>query len=124
MKQAQPGSAGLMVEMLWTDPGTDEGYSPSKRGIGCSFGPDITRRWTALNEVSSVIRSHEVRQGGYSVEHDGMLITVFSAPNYVDQVGNLGAFITLEDNGEMSFQTFKEVAHPAVAAMAYAQGFA
>ncbi len=27
------------------------------------------------------------------VEHDGRLITVFSAPNYCDQMGNKGAFV-------------------------------
>lgn len=43
----------------------------------------MTKRWTEKNEVTAVIRSHEVRQGGYSVEHEGLCITVFSAPNYV-----------------------------------------
>lgn len=72
-----------MCEMLWTDPQDAEGRGPSKRGVGLGFGPDVTRRWTDLNEVTAVIRAHEVRQGGFSVEHDGRLITVFSAPNYV-----------------------------------------
>lgn len=35
-----------------------------------------------------IIRSHEVKDEGYLVEHDGKLVTVFSAPNYCDQVGN------------------------------------
>lgn len=34
-----------------------------------------------------VVRSHEVKDEGYEIEHDGKLITVFSAPNYCDQVG-------------------------------------
>jgi|APAra0007618328_1042625.scaffolds.fasta_scaffold06831_3 hypothetical protein len=33
-----------------------------------------------------LVRSHEVKDEGYEVEHDGKLITVFSAPNYCDQV--------------------------------------
>lgn len=76
-----------MCEMLWTDPQDAEGRGPSKRGVGLGFGPDVTKRWTDLNEVTAVIRAHEVRQGGYSVEHDGRLITVFSAPNYVSRSG-------------------------------------
>lgn len=35
-----------------------------------------------------VVRSHEVKDEGYEIEHDGKLITVFSAPNYCDQVTN------------------------------------
>jgi len=33
-----------------------------------------------------VVRSHEVKDEGYETMHDGKLITVFSAPNYCDQV--------------------------------------
>lgn len=29
-----------------------------------------------------VIRSHEVKQQGYQVEHNGRCVTIFSAPNY------------------------------------------
>ena len=31
---------------------------------------------------------------GYAIEHDGLCTTVFSAPNYVDQAGNKGAFVS------------------------------
>jgi diadenosine tetraphosphatase ApaH/serine/threonine PP2A family protein phosphatase len=33
-----------------------------------------------------IVRSHEVKDQGHEIEHDGKLITVFSAPNYCDQV--------------------------------------
>ena len=36
-----------------------------------------------------VIRSHEVKDEGYEVDHNEKLVTVFSAPNYCDQVGLL-----------------------------------
>lgn len=49
----------------------------------------MTERFLADNKLELVIRSHEVKDKGYLVEHDGKLITVFSAPNYCDQVGNL-----------------------------------
>ncbi|CAA2977990.1 serine threonine- phosphatase 5 isoform X2 [Olea europaea subsp. europaea] len=44
-------------------------------------------------EEDLVVRSHEVKDEGYEIEHDGKLNTVFSAPNYRDQMGNKGAFI-------------------------------
>ncbi|GAA5871040.1 hypothetical protein JCM1840_007576 [Sporobolomyces johnsonii] len=119
----QPGQEGLMCEMLWCDPQDAVGRGPSKRGVGLGFGPDVTSRWTEANEVTAVIRSHEVRQGGYSVEHGGLLITVFSAPNYVDQVGNLAAFATIDETGEIQYTTFKEQPHPThIRPMQYAGG--
>jgi hypothetical protein len=39
---------------------------------------------------------------GYAIEHDGLCTTVFSAPNYVDQGGNKGAFVS---ELELDFQT-------------------
>lgn len=45
-----------------------------------------------------MIRSHEVKQEGYEVQHDGKVITIFSAPNYCDFTGNKAAFIKLKGN--------------------------
>ena len=78
----QPANEGLVNEMLWTDPQPNPGRGPSKRGVGLQFGPDITKRFCEENGLEAVIRSHEVRMGGYEVEHGGKLVTVFSAPNY------------------------------------------
>jgi serine/threonine-protein phosphatase 5 len=74
-KQRQPGQAGLMMEMLWTDPQTEPGRGPSKRGVGMQFGPDVTKRFCEKNGLEAVIRSHEVRMEGYEEEHDGRCIT-------------------------------------------------
>lgn len=118
----QPGQEGLMCELLWTDPQDAPGRGPSRRGVGIAFGPDITKRWCTENKVSAIIRSHEVRQDGYTIEHDGLCITVFSAPNYVDQSGNLGAFIRIDDAGTMQFIQFDKQWHPPLKPMHYASG--
>jgi serine/threonine-protein phosphatase 5 len=118
--QRQPGQEGLMMEMLWTDPQDEPGRGASKRGVGIQFGPDITKSFCDNNGIQAVIRSHEVRNGGYSVEHDGRLITVFSAPNYCDTTGNLGAYINIGHDHELKYHTFSAVSHPNVRPMAYA----
>lgn len=118
----QPGQDGLMSDLLWTDPQTLPGRGPSKRGVGIAFGPDVTKRWCLLNGITSIIRSHEVRQDGYAVEHDGLCTTVFSAPNYVDQVGNKGAFIRINAEGDQKYFQFEATPHPPMKPMAYAQG--
>jgi serine/threonine-protein phosphatase 5 len=121
-----------MCEILWSDPQPQLGRGPSKRGVGLSFGADVTKRflddnnlgrlhnelslcWFKISVVRCscwsllvivvltlfssmfssyvldclsdlVVRSHEVKDEGYEYMHDGKLITVFSAPNYCDQV--------------------------------------
>ena len=118
----QPGQEGLMMELLWSDPQVAHGRGPSKRGVGLGFGPDITRAWCELNGVTSVLRSHEVRQGGFAEEHEGLCCTVFSAPNYCDSTGNLGAFGRIDEQGTLSWTTFDAQPHPNIRPMAYAGG--
>ncbi|OJA13066.1 hypothetical protein AZE42_01901 [Rhizopogon vesiculosus] len=120
----QPGQEGLMCAcpLLWTDPQTLPGRGPSKRGVGIAFGPDVTKSWCLLNGITGIIRSHEVRENGYAIEHDGLCTTVFSAPNYVDQVGNKGAFIRIDATGEQQYFQFEATPHPPMKPMAYAQG--
>ncbi|KZT71003.1 Metallo-dependent phosphatase, partial [Daedalea quercina L-15889] len=118
----QPGQEGLMCELLWTDPQDMPGRGPSKRGVGIAFGPDVTKRWCTLNGVTGVIRSHEVRQDGYAIEHDGLCTTVFSAPNYVDQGGNKGAFIRIDEYGSQEYTQFDAKPHPLMKPMAYTSG--
>jgi len=138
-KQRQPGQEGLMMEMLWTDPQTLPGRGPSKRGVGLMFGPDVTKRFCENNGLEAIIRSHEVRMGGYEVEHDGrcitgriprnhllssikcLLIIVFSAPNYVDASGNKGAYINIGPDYKLQHNVFDAVPHPDIKPMAYAQ---
>ncbi|KAI0321169.1 phosphoprotein phosphatase [Amylostereum chailletii] len=121
----QPGTEGLMCrpgQLLWTDPQEVPGRGPSKRGVGIAFGPDVTRRWCDLNGVTGILRSHEVRQNGYAVEHNGLCTTVFSAPNYVDQTGNKGAYIRIDSSGSQQYFQFEAQPHPPMKPMAYAQG--
>ena len=109
-----------MCDLLWSDPQAQDGRSPSKRGVGLSFGPDVTRAFLERNGLDLVVRSHEVRDNGYEVEHGGSLITVFSAPNYCDAMGNKGAFIHLSAALEPKFTTYDAVPQPPLRPMAYA----
>ena len=118
----EPPDEGLMSEMLWSDPQPRPGRAPSKRGVGLSFGPDVTAKFLENNNLKLVVRSHEVKDEGYEVEANGKLITVFSAPNYCDQMGNKGALLRFDCDGEYTVKQFEAVAHPPVRAMAYAGG--
>ncbi|XP_035732459.1 serine/threonine-protein phosphatase 5-like isoform X10 [Vespa mandarinia] len=120
-RNRQPPDEGLMCELLWSDPQPQMGRAPSKRGVGVQFGPDVTQNFLALNNLDYVVRSHEVKNEGYEVGHDGKCITVFSAPNYCDTMGNQGAFITLNGKDmKPYFTSYEAVPHPNVRPMIYA----
>eukprot|EP01038_Epipyxis_sp_PR26KG_P016451 gene16451-22434_t len=119
----EPPESGVMADLLWADPQPQLGKAPSKRGCaGFSFGPDYTNSFLAANQLNLIIRSHEVRDEGYEEEHDGKCITVFSAPNYCDQMGNKGAYIKFDNPVTMkpNFFKFTAVSHPDIAPMRYA----
>lgn len=118
----EPPEKGLMSDLLWSDPQPFPGKSPSKRGVGFAFGPDITEAFLEKNNLELLVRSHEVKDEGYLVEHRNKTITVFSAPNYCDSMGNKGAFIHFGKDCKPNFTQFEAVPHPDVRPMAYAAG--
>jgi serine/threonine-protein phosphatase 5 len=122
-RNREPPDEGYMCEMLWSDPQAPLGRAPSKRGVAIQFGPDITKAFLERNNLELVIRSHEVKDEGYEIEHDGWLVTVFSAPNYCDHMGNKGAFITFGSDMKPNFTKYDAVAHPDVKPMAYANNY-
>ncbi|KAH3745624.1 Serine/threonine-protein phosphatase 5 [Pelomyxa schiedti] len=90
---AEISETGLASDLLWSDPQAQNGKSMSKRGVGYSFGPDITQRFLTRNKLGLVVRSHEVKPMGHEVEQGGLLVTVFSAPNYCGFTGNKGCIL-------------------------------
>ncbi|PVD32323.1 hypothetical protein C0Q70_07756 [Pomacea canaliculata] len=121
-RNRQPPESGIMCDLLWSDPQNVTGRSPSKRGVGIQFGPNVTQAFLERNKLDYIIRSHEVKDQGYEVSHDGKCVTVFSAPNYCDTMHNKGAFITLKGGTDLKpkFTTYDAVPHPKVKPMAYA----
>lgn len=78
-------------------------------------GPDVTDNFLRRNNLDYIIRSHEVKDMGYEIAHNGKCITVFSAPNYCDTMGNKGAYIILNGK-EMkpNYEVYEAVPHPDV----------
>ncbi|KAL7980746.1 hypothetical protein Chor_001900 [Crotalus horridus] len=132
-RNRQPPDSGPMCDLLWSDPqpqvspdlalqvSRNNGRSVSKRGVSCQFGPDVTKSFLESNHLDYIIRSHEVKAEGYEVAHEGKCVTVFSAPNYCDQMGNKGAYIHLQGSDlRPEFHQFTAVPHPNIKPMVYA----
>jgi len=108
----------MIIDFLWADPRGGAGYGPSyrkSRGI-FMFGPDVTSQFCQENNVDLIIRSHEVKADGFLYDHK-TLLSVFSAPNYLDTGGNKGAFLQLSPTGpagklEVKPTSYSHVPHP------------
>ena len=106
-------TSGLMTELLWSDPKEGNGWEPSERGAGVYFGEDVTEKFLNNNNLTLLIRSHEVKMEGYEIQHGGKTITLFSAPNYYDMTGNKGAIIRIiGEEMELHFIQYDAVPHP------------
>lgn len=51
----------------------------------------------------------------------GFTVTIFSASNYVDQVGNKGAFARIDPKGTIEYIQFDAQPHPDLKPMHYSQ---
>ncbi|GAB5369140.1 hypothetical protein AAMO2058_001380000 [Amorphochlora amoebiformis] len=90
----------ILADLIWSDPEEYmEGRIPNdRRGAGQLFGPDVLEVFMEMNDLSTVVRSHEAKQEGYEYLWGDSLITVFSASNYCGTQGNDGAILVYESD--------------------------
>lgn len=81
-------------DLMWSDPDEIVGVGENRRGAGIVFGSDITQGFLHLNNLDLLVRSHQSVEGGYRTNHDGRVVTVFSAPNYEGTEGP-GSYLVL-----------------------------
>lgn len=122
----EPPTHGLMCDILWADPLEDFGNekNPSENFIhnhvrGCSyfFTYNAACQFLERNGLLSIIRAHEAQDAGYRMykktKTTGFpsVMTIFSAPNYLDVYSNKAAVLKYEAN-VMNIRQFNCTPHP------------
>jgi serine/threonine-protein phosphatase 4 catalytic subunit len=98
---------GPMADMLWSDPGHVSGCVESERGAGYIFGPDLVHRFLFLNDAELVCRSHQLVNEGYRFAFSNReLVTVWSAPNYCNRMGNKATVLRIGESLEVTDSSF------------------
>ncbi|KAJ7434518.1 Metallo-dependent phosphatase-like protein [Mycena galericulata] len=127
---SEPGSRGLLCDLLWSDPIADFGHEDERvvppgttflhnSTRGCSFFFTYAAACTFLetNGLLGVIRGHEAQDAGYTMHRKTptkkfpSVITIFSAPNYLDVYHNRGAILKYV-NKNITIRQYNASPHP------------
>lgn len=121
----EPPTKGLMCDLLWADPVEDYDDDVQERAFvknsirGCSyaFSFKASSRFLDKTGLLSIIRAHEAQDTGYRMYKRSTttgfpsLLTMFSAPNYLDTYNNKAAVLKYENN-VMNIRQFNSSPHP------------
>jgi serine/threonine-protein phosphatase 2B catalytic subunit len=114
-----------MCDMLWADPLEDFGQEKTSeyflhnhvRGCSYFFSYPAACAFLEKNNLLSVIRAHEAQDAGYRMYRKTRttgfpsVMTIFSAPNYLDVYNNKAAVLKYENN-VMNIRQFNCTPHP------------
>ncbi|KIJ29256.1 hypothetical protein M422DRAFT_269330 [Sphaerobolus stellatus SS14] len=121
----EPPTHGLMCDILWSDPIEDFGQEKTQEAFvhnsvrGCSyfFTYQAACNFLDRNNLLSIIRAHEAQDAGYRMYRKTKttgfpsVMTIFSAPNYLDVYNNKAAVLKYESN-VMNIRQFNCTPHP------------
>ncbi|KAG9017464.1 3',5'-cyclic-nucleotide phosphodiesterase (PDEase) (3':5'-CNP), partial [Tulasnella sp. 427] len=121
----EPPTHGLMCDILWSDPLEDFGSEKTTESFlhnhvrGCSyfFTYQAACQFLERNNLLSIIRAHEAQDAGYRMYRKTKttgfpsVMTIFSAPNYLDVYNNKAAVLKYESN-VMNIRQFNCTPHP------------
>ncbi|KAH8101895.1 serine/threonine protein phosphatase 2B [Cristinia sonorae] len=121
----EPPTNGLMCDMLWSDPVEDFGQEKTTESFvhnhvrGCSyfFTYQAACQFLERNKLLSIIRAHEAQDAGYRMYRKTRstgfpsVMTLFSAPNYLDVYNNKAAILKYESN-VLNIRQFNSTPHP------------
>jgi len=115
----------LMCDILWSDPLEDFGTEKTQelfihnhvRGCSFFFTYHAACQFLERNNLLSIIRAHEAQDAGYRMYRKTKttgfpsVMTIFSAPNYLDVYNNKAAVLKYESN-VMNIRQFNCTPHP------------
>ncbi|ERS95616.1 protein phosphatase 3, catalytic subunit [Sporothrix schenckii 1099-18] len=121
----EPPTQGLMCDILWADPLEDFGQEKTSdyflhnhvRGCSYFFSYQAACAFLEKNNLLSIIRAHEAQDAGYRMYRKTRttgfpsVMTIFSAPNYLDVYNNKAAVLKYENN-VMNIRQFNCTPHP------------
>ena len=75
-------------------------------GAGYTFGAGVVRKFLEMNNMSRILRAHQLCMEGFQNLFDDQLTTVWSAPNYCYRCGNMASIMEYWDGLQFRFNPF------------------
>ncbi|KAI8075131.1 serine/threonine-protein phosphatase 2B catalytic subunit A1 [Gongronella butleri] len=121
----EPPTDGPLCDVLWSDPHEEYGSEATTQHFvhnhvrGCSYFYTYEGVCAFLerNGLLSIIRGHEAQDNGYRMYKQTRstsfpsVMTIFSAPNYLDMYNNKAAILIYE-NSVLNIRQFNATPHP------------
>ncbi|RPD56606.1 Metallo-dependent phosphatase [Lentinus tigrinus ALCF2SS1-7] len=132
----EPASKGLLCDLLWADPIPNFGHEHDPtyerphglppgvpfvdnhtRGCSYYFTYEAACKFLERNQLLGIFRGHEAQDAGYTMHRKTptkkfpSVITIFSAPNYLDVYHNRGAVIKYK-NKNITIRQYNATSHP------------
>lgn len=81
---------------------------------------DVSEGFNHVNGLSLIVRAHQLVSEGFLRQHDGNVLTVFSAPNYCYRCGNRAALLDVAEDLSHKLLQFDHAPPQAVTAVSRA----
>jgi len=104
-----PIGENAFADILWSDPNEGKrksGNHPGPRGCGILFGEDLVDLFFEENNLTCIVRSHQLAEDGIYEFFDGKVITVWSAPHYCNINTNEAAILEIDSKGKFEVHKF------------------
>ncbi|CAA7405547.1 unnamed protein product [Spirodela intermedia] len=100
--------AGLLCDILWSDPSKEvPRWGLKVRGFSYIFGAEVVSEFLHRNGLALLCRSHQVVDDGYAYFAGEKLVTVFSAPSFCGEYMNAGSMMSIDGDLKHSFITLR-----------------
>ena len=93
---------GLLCDLVWSDPDnliSNKYFIENKeRGISFCFSKEIVEEFIKINNLDLICRAHQVVEEGFQFFANMKLITIFTAPNYMNVFDNNGGVLYVNED--------------------------
>ena len=92
---------GILCDLVWSDPDnliSKDFTQNTERGISVCFSQKVVDEFTLNNNLDLICRAHQVVEEGYQFFANMKMITLFSAPNYMNIFDNNGGVLHVNED--------------------------